>query len=62
MLGLTFLFTGLQYGNPAWIVANPTALAVPDDPYLMLEIHNYVSSLLAKALTSVLCITTMPLS
>jgi hypothetical protein len=36
------LLQGLKYGNPAWIVQNPTALWVPPgDAQLMLEIHNY---------------------
>lgn len=35
------LLSGLKFGNPSWIVANPTTLKIPDDPQIMLEIHNY---------------------
>lgn len=35
------LMQGLQFGNPTWILKNPTNLTIPDDKYLMLEIHNY---------------------
>jgi endoglucanase len=35
------LIQGLKFGNPSWIISNPTALAIPDDPQIMLEIHNY---------------------
>jgi len=32
---------GLKFGNPSWIMANPSSLVIPDDPQIMLEIHNY---------------------
>lgn len=35
------MFGGLQWMNPDWILNNPTNLTFPDDPYVMLEIHNY---------------------
>jgi len=35
------LLMGLQFGNPTWIVSNPKSLIIPQDKYIMLEIHNY---------------------
>lgn len=35
------LFMGLKFGNPSWIMQNPTGLQIPDDKQIMLEIHNY---------------------
>jgi len=35
------LLMGLKFGNPSWILANPTALTIPAGGQLMLEIHNY---------------------
>lgn len=32
---------GLKFGNPSWIIANPSGLVIPNDPQIMLEIHNY---------------------
>jgi hypothetical protein len=34
-------FGGLQYMNPTWITSNPTAMALPSDPWVAVEIHNY---------------------
>jgi len=33
------MISGLQWDNPSWILANN--LTIPDDPQLMLHIHNY---------------------
>jgi len=35
------LIQGLKFGNPSWIIANGTKLAIPNDKQLMLEVHNY---------------------
>lgn len=35
------LMQGLSYGNPEWIVNNPTSLTIPDDDYIMLAFHRY---------------------
>jgi len=35
------MIQGLKFGNPSWIISNPTTLNIPDDPQIMLEIHNY---------------------
>jgi aryl-phospho-beta-D-glucosidase BglC (GH1 family) len=35
------LLMGLKFGNPSWILANPTSLKIPAGGQLMLEIHNY---------------------
>jgi len=35
------LLQGLKFGNPSWIIANGTELAIPSDKQLMLEVHNY---------------------
>lgn len=35
------MINGLKFGNPNWILQNPSALVVPKDSQLMLEIHNY---------------------
>jgi len=35
------MINGLKFGNPTWLLQNPTALKIPDDKQIMLEIHNY---------------------
>lgn len=36
------LFGGLQWMNPTWLTANPNSLVFPpNDPFVMVEIHNY---------------------
>lgn len=35
------LLQGLSYGNPKWIVSNPTGLTLPADDYIMLAVHRY---------------------
>lgn len=35
------LLMGLKFGNPLWHLQNPDGLTIPDDPQIMVEIHNY---------------------